>query len=114
MYIIDRSVAIIKPKQVYVDWANSIPDTEFEMTLEDFRDDCMVILISPYLSVEEAHSEIEELYEDIFTAQLYDWDEQKSHWPQKRDLETFWQWFDVDFYATVADPFDDEITKEEF
>ncbi|MDY6912598.1 MAG: hypothetical protein SVM79_09595 [Chloroflexota bacterium] len=114
MYIIDRAVAIIKPKQLYVDWANSIPDIEFEMTLEDFRDDCMAVLISPYFSVEEARSELEEMFEDIFVAQLYDWDNQEASWPQKRDLETFWQWFDVEFHSTVADPFEDEIAKGDF
>lgn len=44
MFIINRSVAIIKPKQPFVDWANSVVDEE-QYSISDFSTDCSVILL---------------------------------------------------------------------
>jgi|GEM_PF-6675072 len=39
MFIINRSVAIIRPKQPFVDWTNSIVDEE-QYSVNDFKTDC--------------------------------------------------------------------------
>jgi len=45
MFQIDRSVAVIKPKQPFVDWANTIIDENEKYSISDFRTDCSVILL---------------------------------------------------------------------
>jgi len=45
MYKINRSIAIIKPKQTYIDWVNSQSAPEDQITLDDVRDDCTAILV---------------------------------------------------------------------
>ena len=36
MFQINRSVAIIKPKQPFVDWANSVVDEDVQYSISDF------------------------------------------------------------------------------
>ena len=114
MYVIDRGVAIIRPKQPFVDWINGLPDAEMKVTLDDLRNDCLAVLISPFVSEEDAMEEIAELYAEIFTAELTDWCPEQTWWPQRRDLEAFRQWFDIEVHALVTDPFDEEIRKEPY
>jgi len=66
MYTINRSIAIIRIKQPFVDWANQLPDAEFKSSLDDFKTDCLAILIPDYDTDEEAIGYINEIYEDIF------------------------------------------------
>ncbi len=72
MYTINRSIAIIKPKQPFVDWANQLPDAEWKVSLDNFKGDCLAILIPEYGTDEEAKEYIDEIYEDIFEEELFD------------------------------------------
>ena len=58
MYTINRSIAIIRPKQPFVDWANQLPDAELKSSLDDFKTDCLAILIPDYQTDEEAISAV--------------------------------------------------------
>ena len=112
MYIINRSIAIIKPKQPFVDWANQLPDAECVSSLDDFKLDCFAVLIPEYNTDEEAKGYINELYEDIFTEMLFGWCTEESWWPQDITKEMFWEWFEVDLHSMVIDPYADPIKKE--
>jgi len=57
MYTINRSIAVITPKQPFVDWANQLPDAEWESSLDDFKTDCFSLLIPEYQTDEEAKGE---------------------------------------------------------
>lgn len=50
MYTINRSIAIIRPKQPFVDWVNELPDAEWKSSLSDFKNDCFALLIPEYNS----------------------------------------------------------------
>ena len=57
MFQIDRSVAVIKPKQPFVDWVNSFPDAgDDQYTVQDFSTDCSVILLPVVDSDEHAEA----------------------------------------------------------
>lgn len=71
MQIINRSVAIIRPKQPFIDWANQLPDAERKTTLENLKDDCLAILIPNYSNDNEAKEYIDEMAEDIFEEELF-------------------------------------------
>lgn len=113
MYKIDRSVAVIKPKQPFVDWANQLPDPEIIVNLKDLQKECTVFLIPDYDFEEEAIECIEELCEDIFVEMLFSWHTEESHWPDNRSSDMFWKWFEVEFHSMVIDPYEDPIEKEE-
>lgn len=113
MQIINRAVAVIKPKQPFVDWANQLPDAKWKTSLKDLEEDSTVILIPEYDSNEEAEEYIDTLAEGIFEDELFGWCTNKSWWPKNRTRETFWKWFDVELHSIVIDPVDGPIEKEE-
>ena len=62
MFQIDRSVAVIKPKQPFVDWVNSMPDAgDDQYTIQDFSTDCSVILLPVVDSDEHAEAYIRDI-----------------------------------------------------
>jgi hypothetical protein len=111
MYEINRSVAIIKPKQPYITWANSLPDADREFSPDVFRKDCSVVLIAEYDTVREARAHINNIWEDIFEDELYGWSTNEAWWPKERTQKMFWQWLDVEFHSMVFDPYEDEVKK---
>ncbi len=78
LYIINRSIAIVKPKQSFVEWAYQLPDADFKVSLHELQIDCLSILISEYETNEEAKEYINELYEDIFEEELFGWCTEES------------------------------------
>jgi len=113
MYTIDRAVAIIRPKQPFIDWANKLPDAKDRVSLDDFQDDCLAVLIAEYDTDEEAKEHIDEIWEDIFENELMGWSTNISWWPRKRTKKIFWRWFDVKFHSVVIDQSRRAIEGEE-
>jgi len=113
MYNIDRSIAIIRIKQPFVDWANQLPDAELNSSLDDFKTDCLALLIPEYQTDEEAIGYINEIYEDIFIEELYGWCTEEAWFPQDRTNEMFWQWFDVELHSIVMDSSTEPVEEEE-
>jgi len=113
MYTINRSIAIIRIKQPFVDWANELPDAEIKSSLDDFKTDCLAILIPDYDTDEEAIGYINEIYEHIFNELLFGWCTKESWWPQDRTNRMFWQWFEVELHSIVMDSSTEPIEDEE-
>ena len=113
MYTINRSIAIIKLKQPFVDWANELPDAKFKSSLDDFKTDCLAILIPDYDTDEEAEGYINDIYEDIFIEELYGWCTEELWFPQDRTNGMFWQWFEVKLHSIVMDSSTEPIEEEE-
>jgi hypothetical protein len=59
MYTINRLIAIIKPKEPFMDWLESTPGWELDLSLDNIRDDCMALLIPVYGENEKAMKYIE-------------------------------------------------------
>ena len=90
-----------------------MPDSESKSSLDDFKTDCLAILIPEYNTDEEAKVHINEIYEDIFIEELFGWCTDESWWPQDRTNEMFWQWFGVELHSIVVDSSAEPIVKEE-
>lgn len=112
-YSINRSVAIIRLKQPFVDWANQLPDARHKVWLNDLQEDCTVVLIPEYDNKEEAKEYIDKIAENIFDNELFSWCTNEDWWPQKRTKAMFWKWFDIELYSTVIDSSEEAIVKEE-
>jgi hypothetical protein len=113
MYLINRWVAIVKPKQPLVDWLNDLPDLEEKpATPEEVRQDCTAILLPDFTELDEGREFIKKIYEGLFNLELSAWCEDQEAWPQNRDYVLFRQWFDVEIHSMVIDPFEDAIEKE--
>ena len=114
MYKINRSVAIIKPKQPFVDWINSQSSPGDMVSLEDVREDCMAFLLPQYDYDQEAIGYIEKLCTWIFEVHLKIEFRKKTNWPNNRDYETFKKWFDVELHSITIDPYEIDIEKETY
>lgn len=112
MYFVDRSVAVIKPRQPFLDWLNAVPEQDMvDLTLESLRADCTVILLPEFLEPEEAVSHVDEMYEQLFKMELSSWYEDPALWPADLSLKAFWEWFDVEIHSTVLDSVEGDITN---
>lgn len=102
-----KSIAIIKPKQPFVDWANQLSSSkEAQVTLDTFKDDNTAILIPPYDDETEARRYISKYCEELFEQELYGWCTNEDRWPKNRTKKMFWQWFAVEFHSMVYDTYD--------
>ncbi|NHR04922.1 hypothetical protein HA052_06895 [Chromobacterium haemolyticum] len=111
MYFVDRSVAVIKPKQPFLDWLNQAPDNDMDLALDSLRADCTVILLPEFDEPEEGVAYIDEIYEQLFKMELASWYEDEETWPKDLSLKAFWEWFDVEIHSTVIDSVDADISN---
>lgn len=108
MEYVNRSLAVIKPRQPFFDWLKSTPDWDLDLTLETLRVDCTALLIPEFEEPEGAVGYIDDMFEQIFDMELASWSEDTATWPQKRNLRMFWEWFDVELHSMVIDATDGE------
>lgn len=111
MYFVDRSVAVIKPKEPFLTWLNSVPGNDMDLSLDSLRSDCTVILLPEFNDPEEGVAHIDEIYEQLFKMELASWYEEESLWPTDVSLKAFWEWFDVEIHSTLLDSVDEDITN---
>lgn len=109
MYFVDRSVAVIKPKQPFADWLNQAPDNELELSLESLRADCTVLLIPEFDEPEEGVAYLDEIADKLFEMELSTWYDDPAVWPTDRSLKAFWEWFDVEIHSTLIDTLDADL-----
>lgn len=116
MYEVNRSVAIIKPKQPMIDWLLSLPfevDPE-EVNLLALRSDCNALLIPPAEDQQDIKDFIRDNWESVFEAELADWCDDDSLWPAKRTQNLFSQWFDVEVHSVLTDVVEEPLEREAF
>jgi hypothetical protein len=111
MYFVDRSVAVIKPKEPFHQWLHAVPGNDMDLSLGSLRSDCTVIMLPEFVEPEEGVAYVDEIYEQLFKMELASWYEDEALWPAERSLKTFWEWFDVEIHSTVIDSVDAEITN---
>jgi hypothetical protein len=112
VYVIDRNLAVIKPKQPFLDWLRGVPGNEVELTLDQLCIDCTALLIPEFEEPEDAVSFIDEVGVELFEAELGSWVDDSELWPNDRSLQAFWTWFDVEIHSTVVDLVDEEAPAE--
>jgi len=110
IYFVDRSLAVIKPKQPFIDWLKAIPNTDLiDIQIDNLRVDCNSFLLPECQEPEEAVAYIDTIFDSLFEMELAAWEDDTSLWPSDRSLLTFWTWFDVEIHSTVFDSVDADI-----
>jgi hypothetical protein len=109
---INRSVAVIKPKQPFLDWLNALPDSNQPFTLTDLQTDCTVLLLPEFGNDLQAQKFIKTIHEYIFERELDSSCTDPDWWPSKRDYKTFLHCFEIEHHSEVFDTVDKEIIKE--
>ncbi len=114
MDIVNRAVAIIKPRQPYLDWAKSLPGPADDVTLDELRTDCTAILIPDFDTPAKSEAFIAGRAGNLFEMELEAWDRDPTTWPKDRSYQAFREWFDVEIHSIVLDATDDDIVREVF
>lgn len=113
MQSINRTAVIVKPKQPFIDWLNSMPDDSFNYTLEQISKENITFLIPEYDSPGGAMDYMRKKHGLIFEWELWGWTTAEEYWPKNRNWKTFNEWFDIELNSEVFDLADGDIEKED-
>lgn len=114
MYEVNRSVFILLPQEPFWNWLSNLPDLDLQdMTLADLQEDANSYLVPACQNADEVWDEIESRIEEIFAAELADWCEDESEWPDLHP-DIFSEWFAVELSSIVTDLSGDELVREAF
>ncbi len=94
-------VAIIKPTQLYIDWAQSLPRPIEDLTLAELREDCTALLLPLVTDLQDADIYIRRLWPTLFEQELEGWVTNEALWPDGRDYDMFCRWFDIEVHSEV-------------
>ncbi|MDO5059594.1 MAG: VacJ [Neisseria sp.] len=113
MYEVNRSVFLLMPLEPFWNWLQSVGTDLDGITLEDLQADANAYLVNPCDSADEVWDEIEERVEEIFAAELADWCEDESLWPDLHP-DIFGEWFDIQLSTVITDLSAEPLARESF
>jgi len=101
--VINRSVLVVRPKQPYVDWANSVDDDGSRADLACLRKQPHAYLVEDIDLLDEFAQLVDDNWEPIFQEQLDVWMRDPECWPERLTREMFLEWFDCELCTMVWD-----------
>ena len=114
MYEINRSVFRLVPLQPFWNWLTALPGAELgDLALEDLQNKANAYLTNPCDDGEEVWAEIKSQIDTIFAAELADWCEDESQWPDLHP-DIFAEWFDIQLSPILCDLSAREVEREPF
>jgi len=99
---VNRSLIVVKPKQLFLDWIKSV-EPQDDITLDSLHDDASAYLIPEWLDFDDRPQIVSWCSEYVFEIELWSWYTDETLWPKTRDSETFSSWFEVEFHSLVLD-----------
>ncbi len=105
---VNRSLLVIQFKQPYLDWANQLPDPPEKglpdpQVFENFDQEPRAYLIPEIFDEDELEAFFERMWISLFESLLADRVSDEKHWPKKRTMKMFANWFELSFTSTVSD-----------
>ena len=99
-----RSAIVVKPKQPYADWADSLREPhEPPVNLASLCTELTIYLVDEIVSPGHLREILEVEYKDIFREQLHGWSRDDYQWPRVGDLDMFLDWFEVEWGSLIFD-----------
>ncbi len=112
MSVVNRCVVIVKVKEPFRDWLQSLPDPT-DITTDEINEDNSVYLLPEYEDDTDIFAILEHFYDLIFEEQLNNWWTDESCWPSNRDFDTFVEWFGCKFHSLVMDLVDEPLVNDD-
>ncbi len=100
---INRAALIVRPKQPYVDWANSVDDGAPRADLRELREAPSLYLIETIDYLDDFAELVVAYWEWIFKEQLNGWMRDPGLWPEELTREMFLEWFDCELSTMIWD-----------
>lgn len=110
MNMINRMALTIRPKQPYIDWADSFDDGGPRYNPE--HDNPCVYLIDEIEDVSDVKKIVKRYWQAIFEESLSAWMNNPEDWPEKLSLKMLLEWFEVEVSDLVFDLGRDMIDAE--
>ena len=102
MKSINRSVAIVRPKKPYIDWASSLDELSPE-SATNLNEHVGVYLLPEYNYDYEVEDLLREAAELIFEEELSGWHTDPSDRPEDLSYQNLHAWFDVTVESVIVD-----------
>lgn len=112
MNLVNRGVAVIKPREPFLDWVNRNPDFSPPVTMEEVQQDCTVLLVPDLGSPEAVLDFVAPLKPGLLEMELEGWNRDSTAWPAERTSAQFDAWFTLEVHSMVWDTSADPIVKE--
>jgi len=106
---INRSLILLKPKQPFLDWSQSLDKEGNKFTLQELTHDSIAYLIPEVWEDADQEEFLKSNCEILFEEQLAGWWTDEAAWPKQRNLKMFLEWFEVEFHSLVFDLCDEPI-----
>jgi hypothetical protein len=115
MFEVNRSLALLRPQAPFLAWLKSLPGAiDPQLTLEALAADCNALLIPPVDDADAARGFVLQSYRQLFEAELADWCEDQSLWPQNISPNLFQQWFKLEIHSVLTDLATEPLEREAF
>jgi len=108
--MLNRSAVIIRPSEVYIEWAANLDDSGI---LPSPEGEHTVYLIPEYDNDLQAMEILSQGYQGIFENELAGWHLDESEWPKNRTFAMFRKWFLIELHSVVEDLCGYEIVDDE-
>lgn len=105
---INRAAISIRPHQPFIEWINSVGDTD-EITFDDV--DAEIYLVPEFEDEEEMNDWFSENFDTLFCNQMNGWYMDTDVWIKDRTLEMFYVMFDVSYISMIWDTEAGDIEK---
>lgn len=114
MITVNRTAALIKPSQLFLDWLHRVDPENADLPLAAVQSDCSIYLIPECESDEEAYEYLEEACAEMFEEQLSSWLDEPASWPEDRSFQVFAEWFEITLHSMLIDLSDEPILKQAY
>jgi len=111
--MLNRSAVVLKPRQPFVDWINSLPGDD-KGTLARLREEGTILLVPEFQDRKEGILYLKKICPDLFAHQLWAWYTDDTAWPKPRDWTVFQEWFDIEICSEVLDTVKGKLEREDF
>jgi len=113
MFMINRSVIMVKPKAPYIEWANGLEEDGPKLSLSDSPRERTIYLVDEIEFTRDFDKVIDKHFSKIFEHELYLWHIAEEDWPQDRGRDVFNKWFEFESHSLVLDLCDYAFEVEE-
>ena len=109
---INRHAVIVRPTEVFIEWARVTPEEAPESMSEYLRQEGTVYLVPESATEDGPERYLRRHHDRIFQNELFACCIDPSTWPQKRTYAEFKKWFDVEIASMVMDLGADDIERD--
>jgi len=113
-FTLNRTVAVLVPKQPFMDWLNSVDPDDQTLTVADLRNDNEVFLIPQFSDHAKSVKWVEIRWNFLFEHMLMGWVSDEMMWPQQRNLDMFRDWFDIETHTMAWDLSEEPLLVEDW